>query len=672
MRVVANIGPAEDKDGGQLKAYIDQLKQEVRDLGKLDGVISPSIYDTAQLLRFEPPANPDDVEKLVDWLLRQQQPDGGWGGEEGSDSLPRHVPTLAAVLALHEKAPESRKAQAQAAVSRGIGFLRWTAKVWRRDSAGSLPDDIPVAAELTLPLLLSDKTTQRLLKMLPRRSRRLRALLKPVRRLLGRSRGPFKMPQRPLVSQRNFNAVHALGARRKRLITGMLYMASRSSEGRAPMHTWEAWDKKAGLSFWLARSLMPWPIGLGARAMSLGLWPAKLGLWPVKMGLWLYLKKRGPMPGVEGMDAMDVMDGSGGIGHSPVATAVWLRALRELKNRKLLWRLLDKQRFQRLEQSATDFLERSSKATLTSIPGAVPTVWPINRFEQTWALFGLYVMGLLKEGPVMEAARPQLDELRQVLNKNKGLGMSDHFVCDGDITATTVSLMVDTGRSHPLDRVILDRFMRGQHFITYDYELQPSVTTTAHATLAFALVGRDTSHLVGLLLGWQDPEGYWRGDKWHKSWLYTTAQVMIALAWAEKKRLLRADGQDALRRGLKALLDAQHPGGGWGFTRVSTLAETAYAVQALYALKDLPLFDTVKETVGKEDIKTALRRAARWMTAQEAHEADLRRASGEKYSIHKEKYWIGKELYCPYRVDRVFELSALVALQSDPELRSTP
>jgi hypothetical protein len=112
------------------------------------------------------------------------------------------------------------------------------------------------------------------------------------------------------------------------------------------------------------------------------------------------------------------------------------------------------------------------------------------------------------------------------------------------------------------------------------------------------------------------------------------------------------------------VLATQRADGGWGFSKEPTLAETAYAVQSLYVLKGLPLFDTT--------VKDALRRAARWMKAQEAREAVSRKQSLVEYRMKKEKYWIGKELYCPYRVDRVFELSALYTLESDPELRSTP
>src|SRR5262245_40145396 len=73
-----------------------QLRREVTALGTNGGILSPSVYDTAQVLRFSSGANPS--WPTVDWLLSQQQPDGGWG----DPAIPRtrDIPTLAAMIAL--------------------------------------------------------------------------------------------------------------------------------------------------------------------------------------------------------------------------------------------------------------------------------------------------------------------------------------------------------------------------------------------------------------------------------------------------------------------------------------------------------------------------------------------------------------------------------------------
>jgi hypothetical protein len=115
--------------------FIAQLKTDIQSLGGQGGVLTPSVYDTAQVLRYAPP---EDPRPAVGWLMSQQRPDGGWGSERMP--LARHIPTLAAVLALRgaSDTPESRRA-----VEGGIEFFRHNAEA-------------PVATELILPRLLEE------------------------------------------------------------------------------------------------------------------------------------------------------------------------------------------------------------------------------------------------------------------------------------------------------------------------------------------------------------------------------------------------------------------------------------------------------------------------------------------------------------------------------------
>jgi hypothetical protein len=115
---------------------------------------------------------------------------------------------------------------------------------------------------------------------------------------------------------------------------------------------------------------------------------------------------------------------------------------------------------------------------------------------------------------------------------------------------------------------------------------------------------------------------------------------MIALA--------RAGETQALGKAVQGLLAEQHADGGWGFAPAPSLAETAYAVHALFSLKGSVLFSA--------DVQRALHRAARFMQSREQQVQNL-----------TETYWIGKELFCPYRVDRAFVLTALLALASEQE-----
>ena len=79
-----------------LDLLITDLRHLVSDLGKDGGLTSPSIYDTAQVLRLAPAS--ENTCATLDWLLAQQKADGGWGNP--AIPLTRDVPTLATVLAL--------------------------------------------------------------------------------------------------------------------------------------------------------------------------------------------------------------------------------------------------------------------------------------------------------------------------------------------------------------------------------------------------------------------------------------------------------------------------------------------------------------------------------------------------------------------------------------------
>jgi halimadienyl-diphosphate synthase len=499
-----------------IERFITQLRADIQELGHQGGVLSPSIYDTAQLLRNAPP---EDPRPAIDWLLQQQRPDGGWAPEVLP--LARHIPTLAAVLALRSV---SDTRESREAVERGIAFFRRNADAWAFE--GPLPDDIPVAAELILPRLLDEATA-----------------------------AGIELPHKP------FQTVRALGERRRGLIAKM-----RPKAGTAPVHAWEVW---------------------------------------------------GTQPDLE------VIDGSRGIGHSPAATAVWVRL------RKAAFPAGSEEL-----QGAERFLRESSEASQAGLPGVVPTVWPILRFEQSWCLYALYITGLMDHPGLRDVVRPQLDDLHRAV-RPEGYGMSDYFWCDGDLTST--SLLTLMGAGYTVDGSLLSRFqLAAGEFITYPYELQPSVTTTAHGVMALAKLGKDVSGLVRWLLEKQGSDGRWTVDKWHLSWLYTHSQVMLALTYA--------GATEALRTAVEALLRTQREDGGWGVANLSTLSETAYAIHALLGLRDHDRFGA--------PVRRALQRAARWMVAKE-----------ELPETQREHYWIGKELYRPYRLDRVFELSAMLALE---------
>ncbi len=122
-----------------------ELRMVVRRLGSTGGSITPSIYETSQVLRFCPQLV--DREQVAGWLINCQQPDGGWGYADAP--LYRTVPTLAALLALHEQGCTD---EARRAASAGLQFLLAQDDTIEPSSGGYLP----VAIELILPRLLDE------------------------------------------------------------------------------------------------------------------------------------------------------------------------------------------------------------------------------------------------------------------------------------------------------------------------------------------------------------------------------------------------------------------------------------------------------------------------------------------------------------------------------------
>jgi hypothetical protein len=168
---------------------ITDLRHTIATLGADGGMNSPSIYDTAQVLRFAPPKGM--IWPALEWLAEQQYPDGGWG--DPAVPRARDVSTLAAILALQKY---GARLQERRAIHAGLSFLRHQAPYWSH-----LADDLPVGVELLLPQLLKETAAAGLLVQVA--------------------------PYAQLV---------ALGEKRRALIGSRRWPA-----GTPPVHSWEAW-----------------------------------------------------------------------------------------------------------------------------------------------------------------------------------------------------------------------------------------------------------------------------------------------------------------------------------------------------------------------------------------------------------------------------------------------
>jgi hypothetical protein len=491
---------------------VTDLRSVLADLGKDGGLISPSVYDTAQVLRLCPPA--EGVEAALEWLLTQQQADGGWG----NSALPlmRDVPTLASVLTLHFYKDFKG---VSAALQAGLNFLWQQADQWRELQL----DHLPVASELILPSLLKEADAVGL-----------------------------KLAQQPYVE------IVTLGNRRRQQIAQLAHQA-----GSAASHSWEAWGMN-------------------------------------------------PDP--------SLIDGSGGIGHSPAATAAWLHAASGRPD------------LVGARATAEQYLIRAATATGLNIPGVVPTVWPIDRFEQIWVLENLLIAGLLEHPALQNLVELNIRDLASAVVP-KGIGMSSFFVPEGDNTAAAVSVLYSVGNQ--VDLAVLKQFENDQYFVAYPGELHSSISVTARAVRALASAGEQPARPLKLLIERQYPDGRWASDKWHSSWLYTTLQVVLAL--------LQCKLYESLKSTFEALLAHQHTDGGWGTGSKSTTPETSYAVLILYVLRSHSLLD--------ESGLDALQQGYQWLLC-----------NYRPFEWSEDKLWIGKDQYCSYRIDRAFELSALLAL----------
>jgi len=500
--------------------YIDPMLTELRaliaDLGKGGGIISPSVYDTAQVLRLYPPN--EDVEPAFQWLLAQQRADGGWGSAE--TPYARDVPTLAASLALHTH----YQGKQQAAVDAGLTFLQQQADQW-----AELPiDALPIATEMILPYLIEEANTCGLaLNPAPY------AILYQLR-----NRKREKIGKRPLQA------------------------------GAAPTYSWEALGQHVD-------TLLP--------------------------------------------------DQSGGIGHSPAATAAWLRQAT---------------RHSELAEScatARRYLAKAAAATRMGIPGVVPNVWPIVGFELSYAPYALLITGLLQHSALQDVIDPIMDELWVIMKRGHGVSFGQYFTPDVDETG--VAMAVLQAAAYAVDHSVILQFENGNHFCTFQHELNPSVFSNAHALKALATVGKRYPAAEDFLLKRQCNDGRWQADKWHNSWLYTTLEVALTLD--------HLGHTIPVEKALKSFLQNQKSDGGWGGSCQSTRAETGYAIIALQMAQKRGYLDPQGAY--------ALERGFDWLQRE-----------WQSPTKTDEMLWLGKELYTPYRVDRIYELSALLSVAQEP------
>lgn len=318
-----------------------------------------------------------------------------------------------------------------------------------------------------------------------------------------------------------------------------------------------------------------------------------------------------------------MLDVYGSVGHSPAATAAWLHAAAHRDD------LADER------ARAADYLQRAAAATGEANGATVPTVYPFIGFEIIFGLYPLLIAGIFNH-PALRVEVERHMPLVASFWAPHGMGMTPHFAVDGDSTAAGLAVIAASGRN--VDLSPLQRFSQGRHYCAYQGELQPAPSVTARVAHTLSLAGALPEEALDYLIEQQQPDGRWLGDKWNHSWLYTTLHAVLPLCDGKRFSPCRAAAE--------ATAAFQRPDGGWGLSGQSNEVETSYAVLMLHTLRRHGCLTPSGEQ--------ALARARGWMLA-----------NYRPFTRDGVCCWVGKESYRPFRIDRCWELCALLVLTSE-------
>ena len=285
---------------------------------------------------------------------------------------------------------------------------------------------------------------------------------------------------------------------------------------------------------------------------------------------------------------------NGSVANSPAATAFFLRYIKNARA-----------------------LEYLKEILVSTGDGSVMTVYPIDVFEYGWTLYNLMLAGLYFER-YTEICNFLLEHLG-----SSGVGSSTGSpVADADDTAVVLKVLHDMG--YPVDVCVLDKYNVGDYYLTFNFELDPSVSTNIHvldfvkSCLEFPEREDVVERLVHFLRKEMHCGGFWI-DKWHASPYYPTSHAILALCDVDSSLAQKA---------VSWILKTQHENGMWG-ENGGTVEETSYVVQALM------YYHRYAEHIDTVSVSKAVSALNRERLSLSSGAADL---------------WVGKVLYTPVRV----------------------
>ncbi|MBC7542232.1 MAG: hypothetical protein H7338_05835 [Candidatus Sericytochromatia bacterium] len=281
------------------------------------------------------------------------------------------------------------------------------------------------------------------------------------------------------------------------------------------------------------------------------------------------------------------------------------------------------------DERAAGWLQSLSERAFGGEPGGMPNAYPIDAFEASWVVSNL-IHGGLSLTALPPAQRQQLVAwlLGSLTPQGASISRVVGLPTDADDTAMVLHALHLLGEMTGVETLL--PFERADHFACFHQERGASMSTNAHvlsAMLSLPQAARTdmagpVAKVTDFLFGIRHADGFWQ-DKWHVSPYYATASAVLGLVRHDDPAV-----RERLRPSANWILATQKPDGGWGHGAVSTLEETAYALQILQACgEDGP----------------ALRRGVAWLGDGFARCYPDR---GDTLA----QLWLGKETYAPIRV----------------------
>ena len=316
------------------------------------------------------------------------------------------------------------------------------------------------------------------------------------------------------------------------------------------------------------------------------------------------------MVGPDGLNLLDVdnlQEANGSVGHSPSATAHFVRYVR------------------RQDPGAMGYLY-----TIVT-DGAVPTVAPSDVFELGWVLWNLALGGPLDDVE-LALCQPHLDFLHSIWEPGRGVPQASGYTPkDADDTSLVFDVLTRFGRV--VDVAAILYYEEEDHFRCFALEANPSLSANIHVLSALRQAGLPPEHpsvqkVLRFLQRTQTIQTFWF-DKWHASPYYPTTKATISCVGYD---------DDLVDDAIYWILATQNRNGSWGYY-VPTAEETAYCLQSL----------VISRRHGHAVPDGALQRGAAWL----ADHAE------PPYT----PLWVGKCLYSPELVVRSAVLSAMLLVE---------